>query len=166
MELDQETWARIFPWLEMAQDVPAARLAEWIARIVEEQPKIGIPLREVLAQNSLLEDDEFLEAPLQVPRDRQFRAGQHFLDARQLSALLKRRFGIDELGDAKVQELDNAAGSHQHVRGPDVPMDNEAGMRVGDGSENVHEQSNSRACGERASFAVFVYMLPIDELED
>jgi hypothetical protein len=46
MKLDQETWARIFPWLEKAQDVPAADLAEWIARIVEEQPRIGIPLRE------------------------------------------------------------------------------------------------------------------------
>jgi WD40 repeat protein len=77
MKLDQQTWARIFPWLDKAQDVPAADLPAWIARIVAEQPEIGIPLREVLTQNSLSDDATILEAPLQVPQDRRSRTGQH-----------------------------------------------------------------------------------------
>jgi len=76
MKLHQLTWARVFPWLEKAQDVPAAELQAWIAQIVEEQPDVGIPLRDVLAQNPLLDDDEFLKIPLKVPQSRQSRAGQ------------------------------------------------------------------------------------------
>jgi len=76
MKLDEQTWARLFPWLDKAQDVPVADLAEWIARIVAEQPEIGIPLREVLAQNPLSDDDDFLHVPVRVPQDRLRRAGQ------------------------------------------------------------------------------------------
>jgi len=76
MKLDQETWMRVFPWLDKAQDVPVDDLAEWIARIVAEQPEIGIPLREVLEQTPLSDDDEFLTTPLRVPQDRLRRAGQ------------------------------------------------------------------------------------------
>jgi WD40 repeat protein/TPR repeat protein len=76
MKLDQQTWALVFPWLDKAQDVPAADLPAWIDRIVEQQPEIGIPLREVLAQTPLSDDDEFLEVPLHAPQDRQSQAGQ------------------------------------------------------------------------------------------
>ena len=76
MKLDQETWARVYPWLEKAQDVPAAHLSEWLARIVAEQPEVGIPLREVLTHSPLLDDDEFLARPLNMPADRPSRAGQ------------------------------------------------------------------------------------------
>jgi serine/threonine protein kinase len=87
MKLDKDTWARVFPWLDKAQDVPAADLPEWIARLVAEQPDVGIPLREVLAQNALWDDDEFLEAPLQLPADRASRTGQQ-VSAYTIDALL------------------------------------------------------------------------------
>src|ERR1700722_4589446 len=76
MKLDQEPWARVYPWLDKAQDVPANDLREWIARIVAEQPDVGVPLREILAQGALLDNNEFLEGPLYIPEDRQSRAGQ------------------------------------------------------------------------------------------
>ena len=52
MKFDEETWARIYPWLEKAQDVPAADLREWIAQIISERPEVGIPLSDVLSQAS------------------------------------------------------------------------------------------------------------------
>ncbi len=60
MKLDEATWARIFPWLDKAQDVPAEELPAWLARLVAEQPDVGIPLRDVLTQSRLLDDGEFL----------------------------------------------------------------------------------------------------------
>jgi tetratricopeptide (TPR) repeat protein len=76
MKLDEETWARVYPWLDKAQDVPAADLQEWLARIIAEQPDIGIPLREVLTQSALLGDDEFFAPPVRIPADRDSRVGQ------------------------------------------------------------------------------------------
>ena len=76
MKLDQATWARVYPWLEKAQDVPDAELPEWIARIVAEQPDVGIPLRDVLAQRARWDADGFLSSPLRLPADRQSRVGQ------------------------------------------------------------------------------------------
>jgi tetratricopeptide (TPR) repeat protein/tRNA A-37 threonylcarbamoyl transferase component Bud32 len=76
MKLDPQTWARVYPWLEKAQDVPDAELAAWIARLVAEQPEVGIPLRDVLAHSAFADDEEFLARPLAVPAVRQSRAGQ------------------------------------------------------------------------------------------
>jgi tetratricopeptide (TPR) repeat protein/tRNA A-37 threonylcarbamoyl transferase component Bud32 len=75
MKLDEATWARIFPWLDKAQDVPAAELSAWLARMVAEQPDIGIPLRDVLTQSGLLDDGEFFAPPLSVPSEPQSRVG-------------------------------------------------------------------------------------------
>jgi Tfp pilus assembly protein PilF len=87
MKLDQETWKRVFPWLEKAQDIPARELPEWIARIVAERPDVGIPLREVLSQNSSLADDDFLERPLRVAGERRSRIGER-LGPYSIDALL------------------------------------------------------------------------------
>jgi serine/threonine protein kinase/tetratricopeptide (TPR) repeat protein len=76
MNLDEETWARIFPWLDKAQDVPAADLQYWIAQLVAEQPDVGIPLREVLLRSATLDDDEFFARPLAMPSAPQSRIGQ------------------------------------------------------------------------------------------
>jgi tetratricopeptide (TPR) repeat protein/tRNA A-37 threonylcarbamoyl transferase component Bud32 len=76
MKLDEQTWARVYPWLDKAQDVPAAELEAWLARIIAEQPDVGIPLREVLAQGALLDDDEFFARPVCIPADRHSRVGQ------------------------------------------------------------------------------------------
>jgi eukaryotic-like serine/threonine-protein kinase len=77
MKLDEQTWKRVYPWLDKAQDVPAADLPEWIARLVAENPEVGIPLREVLSQSSLSDDDEFLRVPLDILPKRQSRTGQY-----------------------------------------------------------------------------------------
>jgi tetratricopeptide (TPR) repeat protein len=77
MKLDKETWARVYPWLEKAQDVPVAELQEWIARIVAEDPEVGVPLRDVLATADLHDEQAFLSRPLDVPADRPNRVGQH-----------------------------------------------------------------------------------------
>jgi serine/threonine-protein kinase len=76
MKLNEETWARVYPWLDKAQDVPAAELQEWLDRIVAEQPEVGIPLREILTQSALFEDDEFFAHPARIPADRHSRVGQ------------------------------------------------------------------------------------------
>jgi eukaryotic-like serine/threonine-protein kinase len=76
MELDEETWARVYPWLEKAQDVPAEDLQEWVAQIVAQQPDVGIPLRDVLSTTSLQDEDEFLMRPLEFPNEKTSRVGQ------------------------------------------------------------------------------------------
>src|ERR1700753_2379926 len=76
MKLDQETWMRVYPWLERAQDVPAADLQKWLAELVAEQPDVGIPLREVLSQGALLDEDEFLVRLPGAPPERASRVGQ------------------------------------------------------------------------------------------
>lgn len=76
MKLDEATRARIYPWLEKAQDVPPAALQAWIARIIAEEPDVGIPLQDVLAQNALSDDEEFCVRPLRIAVDRQSLAGQ------------------------------------------------------------------------------------------
>jgi serine/threonine protein kinase/tetratricopeptide (TPR) repeat protein len=78
MKLDGETWARVYPWLEKAQDVPTAELPAWIARIIAEQPEIGIPLRDVLESTHFDENDNEDELlPLDIPAGRKSRVGQH-----------------------------------------------------------------------------------------
>ena len=76
MKFDHETWARLYPWLQKAQDVPAAKLPEWLAAIVAEQPDVGIPLREILTEGALSDDDVFLSRPLTMPSGRADRTGQ------------------------------------------------------------------------------------------
>ena len=77
MKFDEATWARIYPWLEKAQDVPAADLREWIDRIISEQPDVGIPLNDVLSQADLMADDhEFLVHAASIPTERLSRVGQ------------------------------------------------------------------------------------------
>jgi tetratricopeptide (TPR) repeat protein len=76
MKLNQATWARVFPWLDKAQDVPPAELSAWIARVVAEQPEVGIPLREVLAHSASSDDEDFVARPLSIAADGRSRVGQ------------------------------------------------------------------------------------------
>jgi eukaryotic-like serine/threonine-protein kinase len=77
MKLNQEAWERLYPWLDKAQDVSPADLPQWIARLVAEQPEVGMPLRELLAQGTLSDDDESLFGPVRVRTQRPSRTGQH-----------------------------------------------------------------------------------------
>jgi tetratricopeptide (TPR) repeat protein len=76
MKFDQETWTRIYPWLEQSQDIPDDELQQWITRIVAEKPDVGIPLRDVLAQTMSADDFEILAGSLGIPAVRQSRVGQ------------------------------------------------------------------------------------------
>jgi serine/threonine protein kinase len=87
MKFDEATWARVYPWLDKAQDVPASDLPAWIARIVAEEPDVGLPLRELLAQSALSDNDEFLASPLSVAVGPRSRAGQQ-VGAYTIDALL------------------------------------------------------------------------------
>ena len=62
-KLDQETWTRIFPWLDRAHDVPEAELETWLEALIATQPEIGLPLRALLAESRDLEEKEFLSRP-------------------------------------------------------------------------------------------------------
>jgi tetratricopeptide (TPR) repeat protein len=74
-KLDQETWTRIFPWLDRAHDVPEAELDAWLEQLSAAQPEIGIPLRALLKESRDLETREFLSRPYEfVPEGS--RAGQ------------------------------------------------------------------------------------------
>jgi tetratricopeptide (TPR) repeat protein/tRNA A-37 threonylcarbamoyl transferase component Bud32 len=87
MKLDQASWERVYPWLEKAQDIPVADLPEWLDRIVAEQPDVGIPLRDVLTQSALSDEDELVAHPLGARAKRQSRVGQK-VGAYTIDALL------------------------------------------------------------------------------
>jgi eukaryotic-like serine/threonine-protein kinase len=75
-DLDQETWARIFPYLEKAQEMPPDELKSWLDRLSTERPDIAGPLRIVIAESEQL-DEEFLAQPFAFPTDESTRSGQH-----------------------------------------------------------------------------------------
>ncbi len=78
-------------------------------------------------------------------RERRRVAGQHVV--------------FEQLGDAEVEQLRAAFVVDQHVRGLDVAMDDQVGMRVRDRTEDLQEQPD--APGHIESMAVAV---PIDGL--
>jgi hypothetical protein len=76
MKLDQETWAKVYPYLEEAQDVPPAELPAWLAKLTKEHPDIGVSLRSVLETMDDTEAQSFFEKPIQVPPEEPSRVGQ------------------------------------------------------------------------------------------
>ncbi len=74
-KLDQETWARLFPWLDRAHDVPEPELDAWLDELAVTQPEIGVPLRALLKESRDLEKKEFLNRPFEFVPEAS-RAGQ------------------------------------------------------------------------------------------
>jgi serine/threonine-protein kinase len=76
MKLDDEIWARIFPFLEESQDVPNDDLESWLAQVTAAHPDIAAPLRELVMERQTLDAENFLEKPLRIPPDQTSRIGQ------------------------------------------------------------------------------------------
>lgn len=75
MKLDDDTWARVYPFLEQAQDVLPEELDAWLARIATEHPDIAAPLRDVLLHHGI-ETGDFLKRPFHLPADQPSRIDQ------------------------------------------------------------------------------------------
>ena len=87
MKLDHETWAKVYPFLEEAQEVPPAELPDWLARITAEHPEISEPLRSVLESMDETGVGSFLDRPMQMPPEEPSRVGQK-LGAYTIESLL------------------------------------------------------------------------------
>jgi serine/threonine-protein kinase len=67
MKMDEEIWVKIFPFLEQSQDVPNEEIEAWLAEITSRNPDIAAPLRELVMERQVLEGQDFLERPAQIP---------------------------------------------------------------------------------------------------
>ena len=74
MKLDQDTWTKIYPFLEQASDLDPAEIDTWLANLVAEQPDIGIPLRSVLVHG--METGDFLSGGLRLSAASSTRVGE------------------------------------------------------------------------------------------
>ena len=72
---------------------------------------------------------------------------------------------FDQLGDAEVEQLDLSVGGHEDVRGLEVAMHDQVGMRVGHGRQHVEEQANALLDAQARFVAVGVEVPALDELE-
>src|SRR5439155_23304201 len=86
--------------------------------------------------------------------------------AGQLRRFAKRGFVLQQLRDAEVQQLDDAAVPDQHVRRLDVPVNDKVGVSVGDRGQNVEEQTKTRSDTEPIDIAIGIDPLAFDVLED
>jgi eukaryotic-like serine/threonine-protein kinase len=86
--LDPEEWARIFPYLEQAQEMPPEELKLWLDRLAAEQPDIAAALRTVLADSERMQDG-FFERPVSFPAGESSRVGQR-VGAYTIESLLGR----------------------------------------------------------------------------
>ena len=75
------------------------------------------------------------------------------------------RVGVNELGDAEIEQLDLTVGSHEHIGRLDVAMHDQVGVRVGDGLEHIEEQAHAGLEPERVMIAVGVDVLALDVLQ-
>jgi serine/threonine protein kinase len=76
MKLNQDTWARVYPFLEQAQEIGVEQLDGWLARLALDHPDIAAPLRAVLRDQRDIETADFLNRPLRLPPERPSRINQ------------------------------------------------------------------------------------------
>ena len=97
-----------------------------------------------------------------------FRAGvfrRHQREAvRRGRVRLAAKVGIEQLGDAEIEQLGRAVGGHQDVGGLDVAMDDQVLVRVLHRCADFREHLESRRGVQAARLAVLVDRLPLDEL--
>ncbi len=77
---------------------------------------------------------------------------------------LARELGIEQLGDAEVQQLGRAVGDHEHVGRLDVAVDDQVLVRVLDGGADVTKELQARGGVEPVRVAVVDDRLPFDVL--
>ena len=86
--------------------------------------------------------------------------------ARHQRGRRRRIFILQELGNAEVQQLHAAVGGHQHVRGLDVAVDDQVGVRVREGVEHVEQQPQPGLHAQAARVAVAVDVCAFHVFED
>ena len=77
---------------------------------------------------------------------------------------LARELGIQQLGDAEVQQLGRAIGDHEHVGRLDVAVDDQVLVRVLDGGADVTKELQARGGVEPVRVAVVDDRLAFDVL--
>jgi tetratricopeptide (TPR) repeat protein len=89
MKLDQETWARVYPFLEQALDIAAENRDSWLAQLALDHPEIAAPLRDVLRKHRDAETADFINQALRLPPDKPSRINQR-VGAYTIESLLGR----------------------------------------------------------------------------
>jgi hypothetical protein len=72
--------------------------------------------------------------------------------------------GIEQPGDAEVEQLDPSVRRHQDVRGLEIAVHDQAAMRRGDGLRHLDDESNPPVDREAVGFAKGIDGGAIDEL--
>ncbi len=72
---------------------------------------------------------------------------------------------LEQLGDAEIEQLHLAVRGHQDVRGLEVAVHDQVGVRVGDRRQHVEEQPHARLDAQAPRVAVAVDALAVDVLE-
>src|SRR6201996_5981909 len=72
---------------------------------------------------------------------------------------------FDEFRDSEVEQLDLTVFANEHIRRLDVAMDDEVGVRGGNGVEHLEEEPKSRIDVKARFIAVLIDRLTVDVLE-
>ena len=73
---------------------------------------------------------------------------------------------VEQLGNPEIQEFDRAVRGHQDVRGFEIAMDHEVGVRMGHGGHHLKDEADALRRGASArSRAVGVDRHPVDVFE-
>jgi tetratricopeptide (TPR) repeat protein len=89
MKPDREAWARIYPFLEQAQDIAVENLEGWLAQLSLDHPDIVEPLRDVLRGQRDGATADFLDRAFRLPPGSPSRIGQR-VGAYTIQSLLGR----------------------------------------------------------------------------
>ena len=73
---------------------------------------------------------------------------------------------LQKLGDTEVEQLDAAIGADEDVRRLEVTVDDEVGVRVRDGGENIEKEPDARFDAERVLVAIAINRQAVDVFED
>ncbi len=84
------------------------------------------------------------------------------VSAVRVARRLVRLVGLDQLGDAEVEQLHLAVARDEHVRRLQVAVDDQVRVRVRDGREHVEQQPQPRVDAQRSPIAIFVEALAVD----
>jgi serine/threonine protein kinase len=76
MKLNRDTWVRVYPFLEQAQDIAVENLDGWLSQLALDHPDIAAPLRAVLREQRNIETADFLNQPFRLPSERPSRINQ------------------------------------------------------------------------------------------
>ena len=74
--------------------------------------------------------------------------------------------GLEQFRDAEIEQLDVAVDADEHVRGLEIAVHDQVGMRVRDGREDFEKQAKAGVDIQPVLVAVAIDPLAFDVLED